>query len=79
MLELDTDSKEEITEVSGYSEDSDGQTCSLASTTTAGRSWGPLGLHKPFEGIRSLRKSPAANMRFRFLSGSQTGGNWILR
>ena len=86
MLELDTGSNEEITEVSGCSDDSDGGTRSLASTTTAGRSWGPHGNHTP-DSYTSLRNSPGGNLKLRFLSGDQTAigssynpsDNYILR
>ena len=79
MLELDTGSNEEITEVSGYSNDANGWTDSFASTTTAGRSWGPHGDHKLYEGYQSLRNSPGGKLRLRFLSGDQTHANWIFR
>ena len=78
MLELDTGSNEEITEVSGYSGDSSGWTTSLASTTTAGRNWGPHGDHTPDSGA-SLRKSPSTALKLRFISGDQTADNYILR
>ena len=77
MLELDTGSNEEITEVSGYSVDSRGSTLSFASTTTAGRSWGPDGSRSTSS--TSLRKSLSANLKLRFISGDQTSSNWILR
>ena len=63
---------------SGVSVDSNGLTFSLAATTTAGRSWGPHGAHKP-DIMRSLRKSLVANLRLRFISGDQTDSKWILR
>lgn len=73
MLELEHSSEEAISSVSGYSVDSLGFTHSLSASTTAGRSWGPHG------GYNSLRNSPGGNLRLRFLSGDQTGGNLILR
>ena len=78
MLELDSESNEEIIEVSGCSEDSTGWTDSLASTTTARRTWGPFGDHTPGI-ITSLRETPKADLRLRFISGDQTHSNWILR
>ena len=74
LLELDTDSNEEIIEVSGCSFDSSGSITSLASTTSTGRTWGPHGNHTPSLG-RNLRKSPDANLRLRFISGEQTTNN----
>ena len=79
MLELDTTKEEAVTAVSGYSFDNDGDTYSLLATTTAGRSWGPHGEHKPYEGFTSLRNSPGGKLRLRFLSGDQTEDNLILR
>ena len=77
MLELDPSSEEAISSLNGYSSNSNGWTRSLEASTTAGRSWGPHGDHIPNDGIRSLRKSP--NAKLRFLSGDQTANNYILR
>ena len=79
MLELEPSSEEAISSVSGYSVDSYGFTRSLLATTTAGRSWGPHGDHKPIEGISSLRNSPGGKLKLRFLSGDQTSNAQILR
>ena len=78
MLELEPSSEEAISSVSGYSWDSGGFTESLLASTTAGRSWGPHGTHKP-RIYSSLRNSPGGNLRLRFLSGDQTESNYILR
>ena len=75
MLELDPSSEEAISSLNGYSWDDDGHTWSLEASTTAGRSW-VHGDHTPLNGL-SLRKSP--NAKLRFLSGDQTGDNYILR
>ena len=80
MLELEASSEEAISSLSGYSVDYDGWTHSLLATTTAGRSWGPHGSHKPIEGYNCLRNSPAGGkLRLSFLSGDQTYDNYILR
>ena len=79
-LELEASSEEAISSVSGYSGDSLGWTLSLLASTTAGRSWGPHGSHKPIEGYNCLRNSPAGGkLRLSFLSGDQTYDNYILR
>ena len=77
MLELDASSEEAISGITGYSVSS-AITGSLGASTTAGRSWGPHGDHRPVDG-KSLRNSPDANLRLRFLSGDQTEDNYILR
>ena len=79
MFELDNTKEEAVTAVSGYSYDYHGETQSLEASTTAGRNWGPHGYHTPDDGRSSLRNSPNANLRLRFLSGDQTKNNWILR
>ena len=79
MSELEPSSEEAISSVSGYSGDSTGWTLSLLASTTAGRSWGPHGDHKPLKGYKSLRNSPGGKLRLSFLSGDETDGNWILR
>ena len=79
MFELEPSSKEAISSVSGYSVDSYGFTRSLLATTTAERSWGPHGDHKPIEGYNCLRNSPVRKLRLSFLSGDQTESNYILR
>ena len=78
MLELDASSEESISWITGYSRDYNGETYSLGASTTAGRSWGPHGSHTPY-GNTSLRNSPDANLRLRFLSGDQTDDKYILR
>ena len=55
-LDLATD--EDITSISGYSEDYDGDTLSLQAETSAARQWGPLGNHGGDRGYTSLRSSP---------------------
>ena len=75
MLELDASSEESISGITGYSRDYTGRTRSLGASTKAGRSWGPHGDHRTW----SLRNSPDANLRLRFLSGDQTEDNIILR
>ena len=77
-LELNTRINEGISQMSGCSFDANGRTLSLEASTTTGRSWGPHGDHTPDDGS-SLRNSPDANLRLRFISGDQTDLNWILR
>ena len=72
---LELASGEEITSISGFTDDSDGWTRSLQAETSAGRSWGPHGNHTPFDGYWSLRSSPDApsnGLRLNHLSGDQT-------
>ena len=73
-------SGEEITSISGFSYNSGGDTRSLQAETSAGRSWGPHGNHKHFDGY-SLRSSPANRnaLRLHHISGNKTPGKWILR
>ena len=78
MLELDASSEESISGITGYSYDHNGRTRSLGASTKAGRSWGPHGEHRP-DRYNSLRNSPDANLRLRFLSGDQTVDKYILR
>ena len=74
-------SGEEITSISGYSEDYDGDTLSLQAETSAARQWGPLGNHGGDRGYTSLRSSPpsTSGLRLHHLSGDQTKFNFILR
>ena len=78
-LDLATD--EDITCISGYSEDYDGDTLSLQAETSAARQWGPLGNHGGDRGYTSLRSSPpsTSGLRLHHLSGDQTKFNFILR
>ena len=78
-LDLATD--EDITSISGYSEDYDGDTLSLQAETSAARQWGPLGNHGGDRGYTSLRSSPpsTSGLRLHHLSGDQTKFNFILR
>ena len=77
---LELASGEEITSISGFSYNSSGNTHSLQAETSAGRSWGPHGEHKPIDG-RSLRSSPANKnaLRLHHISGNETRGKKILR
>ena len=78
---LELSSKEDIIAISGYSRDRSGNTNSLQAESSAGRSWGPHGTHRPGDGV-SLRSSPNAptkGLRLNHLSGNQTGGKRILR
>ena len=72
-------SGEEITSISGYSEDyHDGTTYSLQAETSAGRQWGPFVDQSNFGG--RLRSSPTSSgLRLHHLSGDQSRGNWIIR
>ena len=74
---LDLATGEDITSISGYSDDDNGLTRSLQAETSAGRQWGPFGDHRD----RSLRSSPPTSSRLKLhhLSGDQTVGNKILR
>ena len=79
---LQLSAKEDIVAISGYSYDRGGGTISLQAESSAGRSWGPHGLHTPDDGDRSLRSSPDAptnGLRLNHLSGNQNGGKVILR
>ena len=74
-------SGEEITSISGYSEDIKGWTRFLQAETSLGRSWGPHGEHKPDDGY-SLKSSPATNhgiLRLNHISGDQTEYKYLLR
>ena len=81
MLELDALNKEGIRSFAGFCYDDNGHTLSLEASTTAGRSWGPHGDHTAYAStsFRSLRNSPDAKLRLRFMSGDQTEFKWILR
>ena len=76
---LDLATGEDITSISGYSEDGGGNTSSLQAETSAGRQWGPFGDHRD----RSLRSSPptssSSGLRLHHLSGDQSKNTWILR
>ena len=79
ILPLET--KEDIVAISGYSEDRYGLTGSLQAESSAGRSWGPFGDHKP-DARCSLRSSPSAprnGLRLKHISGDQTVNKYILR
>ena len=79
----DTTREEAIAGVSGVSDEDYGHTRSLKASTTAERNWGPHGDHTPAHfrshGDKSLRSSPHAKLRLRFISGDQAEDNWILR
>ena len=78
---LDLATGEDITSISGYSEDIKGWTRFLQAETSLGRSWGPHGEHKPDDGY-SLKSSPATNhgiLRLNHISGDQTEYKYILR
>ena len=78
---LQLEEHQDIVAISGYSNDRDGWTRSLRAKSSAGRSWGPHGWHRPIDG-RSLRSSPDApsnGLRLNHLSGDQTWGKFILR
>ena len=80
---LDLATGEDITTISGYSHDNDGDTLSLQAETSAGRqwpTWGPFGYHSG-NSDNSLRSSPptSSGLRLHHLSGDQTVGNWIIR
>ena len=72
---LDLATGEDITSISGYSDDDNGLTRSLQAETSAGRQWGPFGDHRD----RSLRSSPPTSSRLKLHYGDQTVGNKILR
>ena len=76
---LDLATGEDITSLSGYSYDDNGDTLSLQAETSAGRQWGPFGNHSGTYG--SLRSSPptSSGLRLHHLSGDLTMGNMILR
>ena len=79
---LPLNQNEDIVAISGYSDYSHGSTASLQAETSAGRSWGPHGDHKPYEAhkpYRSLRSSPATSngLRLNHISGDQN--KYILR
>ena len=79
ILELASD--EEITSISGFTWNSDGRTFSLQAETSAGRSWGPHGNHRPYVG-NSLRSSINRGMlRLNHISGTKLGNQskYILR
>ena len=86
-LELDKD--KDIENISGYSYDKSGTTCSLQAKSSAGyfskllssNSWGPHGDHTSSPG-RSLRSSPdppSNGLRLNHCSGSTTENKYILR
>ena len=77
---LELASGEEITSIDGFSHNSLGVTHSLQAETSAGRSWGPHGLHRSY-GDFSLRSSPATNhgLKLNYISGNETPSKYILR
>ena len=78
---LELGANEDIVAISGYSFDREGGTLSLQAETSAGRSWGPHGDHRPYDGYRSLRSSPDApsnGLRLNHLSGDQTDKKKII-
>ena len=78
---LQLEQNEDIVTISGYSYDRDGDSLSLQAESSAGRSWGLFGGHKPVYG-RSLRSSPSAprnGLRLKHISGDQTVNKYILR
>ena len=78
---LQLEEHQDIVAISGYSNDQFGITRSLQAESSAGRSWGPHGFHKPGVG-KSLRSSPDApsnGLRLNHLSGDQTTNKRILR
>ena len=78
---LQLDANEDIFAISGYSHDRDGITVSLEAESSAGRSWGPHGDHRPFRGysLRSSPDAPSHGLKLNHLSGDQIWGNRILR
>ena len=78
MFQLELTSEEAISSLNGYSNDGIGSVLSLSASTTAGRTWGPHGTHKDWGGY-SLRNSPNAKLKLRFISGDETERKWILR
>ena len=77
-FELETTNEEAISSLNGYSNDGIGSVLSLSASTTAGRTWGPHGTHEDTSGF-SLRDSPNAKLKLRFISGDETERKWILR
>ena len=75
---LELKSNEDIVAISGYSWDEYGSTSSLQAETSAGRNWGPHGLHIPDDST-SLRSSPSNGLRLNHISGSESVGKIILR
>jgi len=78
---LPLEQNEDIVAISGYSWDKYGYTATLQAESSAGRSWGPFGDHKP-SGSNSLRSSPSAprnSLRLKHISGDQTYEKYILR
>ena len=77
---LELASGEEITSISGFTRNSSGDTLSLQAETSAGRSWGTYGSHKPRDGF-SLRSSLATKnaLRLHHISGNETRGKSTLR
>jgi len=73
---LDLATGEDITSISGCSDDYDGSTYSLQAETSSGRQWGPYGNHSG-----SLRLSPptSSGLKLHHLSGDQSRGSWIIR
>ena len=73
---LDLATGEDITSISGRSDDYDGSTYSLQAETSSGRQWGPYGNHSG-----SLRLSPptSSGLKLHHLSGDQSRGSWIIR
>ena len=75
---LELASGEEITSISGFTFNSDGNTDSLQAETSAGRSWGSHGNHKTYNAV-SLRSSPATShgLRLNYISGNKGILRWL--
>ena len=73
---LDLATGEDITSISGCSDDYNGSTYSLQAETSSGRQWGPYGNHSG-----SLRLSPptSSGLKLHHLSGDQSVLNKIIR
>ena len=78
---LQLSAKEDIVAIAGYSWDRSGSTISLQAKSSAGRSWGPHGDHRPGDGdsLRSSPDAPTNGLRLNHLSGDQTVNKYILR
>ena len=78
---LDLATGEDITSISGYSDDDNGLTRSLQAETSAGRQWGPFGDHSAGYGGKRLCSSPptSSGLRLHHLSGDQNYASMILR
>ena len=78
---LQLEEHQDIVAISGFSIDRDGDTRSLQAESSAGRSWGPHGWHRPLDSnsLRSSPDAPSNGLRLNHLSGDQTKDKYILR